>query len=196
MQAGEIFLEGLFQKVSEERGVVITHPHSLYGGDMYNPVVQTMVRSYCRNGFSTLRFNFRGVGRSKGQFDDGIGERKDVLAALGFLLDSGITSLHLAGYSFGSRVMAGINTLPKEVISQLYVAPPVAFMDYSDVSDIAVLQAVVVGSVDDIAPSKEIKNLLPGWNSDAKLVVIEGADHFFSSSLERLEETMDKLLCR
>ncbi len=189
-QTQEILLEGLLQRNSGERGVVITHPHSLYGGNMYNPVVETLCRAYGEKGFTTLRFNFRGVGNSQGRFDDGGGEGEDVLAALGFLLESGITSLNLAGYSFGARVVSGIKDLPKEVVSQIHVAPPVAFMDYSGVTEITGLRTVIVAANDDIAPPDQIRKLLSGWNPEANLVIIEAGDHFFSSSLELLQKEL------
>ncbi|MBW1727755.1 MAG: alpha/beta hydrolase, partial [Deltaproteobacteria bacterium] len=67
-------IEGLFNKRDETRGVVVTHPHPLYGGDMYNMVVETIVHVYNIKGYSTLKFNFRGVGESRGQYDNGVGE--------------------------------------------------------------------------------------------------------------------------
>lgn len=191
-QTEDILLEGLLCRNQSERGVVITHPHSLYGGDMYNPVVEAISRVYAQNGFSTLRFNFRGVGSSQGRFGDGVAEQQDVLAALHFLIESGLSSLHLAGYSFGSRVIAGIKNLPKEVMSQLYVAPPVAFMDYTGISDITRLHTVIVGADDDIAPPEQIKKLLPTWNPDANLIILDGMDHFFSNSLIRLEQALNE----
>ncbi len=190
-QAGEVTLEGLLCRSPGEQGVVITHPHSLYGGNMYNSVVEAISRVYRNRGVSTLRFNFRGVGSSQGQFEDGIGEQQDVLAALQFLIDSGITNLQLAGYSFGSRVIAGIKNLPEEVKSQHHIAPPVAFMDYSEVADIEKLQTVIAGVDDEIAPPAQIKKLLSLWNPETNMIVIEGADHFFTGSLDLLEKELD-----
>jgi alpha/beta superfamily hydrolase len=190
----DLLLEGLLCRNPGERGVVITHPHSLYGGDMHNPVVEAICRVYQRKGFSTLRFNFRGVGGSQGRFGDGIGEQQDVLATISFLTESGLSSLHLAGYSFGSRVIAGIKNLPKEVLTQLYIAPPVAFMDYTGVSDIAHLQTVIVGADDDIAPPEHIRKLLSSWNPDANMIVLNGCDHFFSNSLDLLEQALKEAL--
>ena len=184
-------LEGLLCRNPGERGVVITHPHSLYGGDMHNPVVRTISQVYQKKGFSTLRFNFRGVGGSQGRFGDGVGEQQDILAAIHFLTESGLSSLHLAGYSFGSRVIAGIKDLPQEVLSQLYVAPPVAFMDYTGVSDIPRLQTVIAGEDDDIAPPEQIRKLLPSWHPDVNMIVLKGADHFFSNSLDQLEQVLN-----
>lgn len=93
--SGDYELEGLFAKVSGDKGVVITHPHPLYGGDMYNPVVNTIASAYQKNGFATLRFNFRGVGKSQGNYDDGIGEQKDVNSAILYLSEMGIKKAFL-----------------------------------------------------------------------------------------------------
>lgn len=91
-RSGDFELEGLFESGHTARGVVITHPHPLYGGDMHNPVVETIRRAYRMKGVATLRFNFRGTGESEGQHDNGVGEQDDVLAALSFLMESGIIS--------------------------------------------------------------------------------------------------------
>ena len=78
-------LEGLLESVAGDAGVVVTHPHPQYGGDMHNNVLDAIVKAYRKNGYSTLRFNFRGVGASQGAFDNGIGEREDVRAAIAYL---------------------------------------------------------------------------------------------------------------
>lgn len=192
--ADGLILEGLLRRMPGIKAAVVTHPHSLYGGDMYNPVVETICRCYAVGGFSTLRFNFRGVGASQGVFENGCGEARDVIAALDFLRDSGIREIELLGYSFGARVLAGLDNLPKEVLAEIYVAPPVGFMDFSEVALRKALQNVVVGGQDEIAQPQLIKKLLPTWNPRAQLTVIEGGDHFFSSSMNELAKVlMDRL---
>ena len=81
---GSSEIEGLLQKNSESKGVVITHPHPLYGGNMRNNVVMAISQTYQKLGYSTLRFNFRGVGRSRGSYGDGISEQEDVRAAIAY----------------------------------------------------------------------------------------------------------------
>jgi len=100
-------LEGLYATGSGKRGAVVCHPHSLRGGDMHNPVVETLARALFGAGFSTLRFNFRGVGASDGIFDEGQGERDDLQAAKAFLEARGVREILPAGYSFGAWVIAG-----------------------------------------------------------------------------------------
>ena len=104
IHCNNVRLEGRLNRYPSEKGVVVTHPHPLYGGNMENPVVGQIVQSYFEKGFTTLRFNFRGTGKSSGMFDNGVGELDDVRAALLYLKESGVNDLHLAGYSFGARI--------------------------------------------------------------------------------------------
>ncbi|MBT8350657.1 MAG: alpha/beta hydrolase, partial [Deltaproteobacteria bacterium] len=75
-------LEGLLDKSSTDSGVVITHPHPLYGGDMNNFIVDLIASAYKKKDFTTLRFNFRGTGKSQGSYADGTGEQEDVCSAV------------------------------------------------------------------------------------------------------------------
>jgi alpha/beta superfamily hydrolase len=77
-------LQGLLHRAGK-KGVVVTHPHSLYGGSMHNPVVETITETFQHQGYTTLRFDFRGVGASQGAFNEGIGEKRDVCQALAYL---------------------------------------------------------------------------------------------------------------
>ena len=184
-------IEGLFNKRDENKGVVVTHPHPLYGGDMYNLVVETIVHVYNIKGYSTLKFNFRGVGKSRGQYDNGLGEQKDVLAALSFLADMGMKRIDLAGYSFGAWVNALAVIQGDSVVENMaMVSPPVGFMDFHGISAMKVLRFVITGSRDDIAPADALKKMLPTWNPDARFEIIEGADHFYTGKLGELEDTL------
>ena len=189
-----LVLEGLLRRIPGSKAAVVTHPHSLYGGDMYSPVVETICRCYSAAGYSTLRFNFRGVGGSEGVFENGCGEAADVLGALDYLKDSGIRQIELLGYSFGARVLAGLAELPEEVVAEIYIAPPVGFMDFSEVGFRQALRLVVVGEEDEIAPPQLIRKLLPAWNSSAHMEVIMGGDHFFSSSMQELAKILAERL--
>jgi len=189
-KSGDLLLEGVFADCSSTRGVVVTHPHPLYGGDMYNPVVQTVVDAYSHAGYSCLQFNFRGVGLSAGRFDDGRGEQVDVIAAVAYLADRGIGDICLAGYSFGSWVNAHITPEVVPYSHQAMVSPPIAFIDFEDIEGIPGLKYVVTGGRDDIAPPGMIEPRLPGWHADAVLAVIPEADHFYGGCRDRLRETV------
>jgi hypothetical protein len=180
-------LEGMLERVSGTKGVVITHPHPLYGGDMDNPVVLAMRNAYRRKGFSTLRFNFRGVGGSGGRHDKGIGERRDVLAARAWLAGLGMTDIDLAGYSFGAWVNAGVSDGFQRMV---VVSPPLAFIDFGPPAPIPNLDLIVTGSRDEIAPPAMIDRVRARWNPAAAFEVIPGADHFYTGLLKTLEDTI------
>ena len=188
--ADDLKLDGQINPLSRTCAVVITHPHPLYGGELSNPVVKSIALTYARRGITTLRFNFRGVGKSEGAIDKGNGERRDILAAINLLKASGITEIHLAGYSFGAWVNARTGPLPPEVSTLIMVAPPVAFLDYKDVPAQPLLQAVFTGSNDELAPPGLIRRYLPAWNPGAHLEIIDDADHFFYGRFPQLEEAM------
>ena len=187
-------IEGLLCMQGGERGVVITHPHPLYGGTMYNQVVETLVTTYQDKGFSTLRFNFRGAGDSEGSYDHGKGEKEDVRSALRYLYDNGKRQLDLAGYSFGAWVNAMI-TNPESMLSGvIMISPPVTFLDFSFLSFNPKIEAVVTGGKDDIAAVDRIRSLLCTWNPEARLEVIEGADHFYSGRIDTLKSALSRLI--
>jgi len=183
-------IEGLLDKQSEDNGVVITHPHPLYGGDMNNFIVDLIVCAYQKKGFTTLRFNFRGTANSQGSYDNGTGEQEDVRAALSTLKQMGIKNLDLAGYSFGAWVNALAIIKNNFVENMVMVSPPVGFVDFSPVNSISCLKLVVTGSIDDIAPADQIKTMYPAWNPKAHLKIINGADHFYSGCLAELESVL------
>lgn len=183
----DLLLEGLFEKKSNKRAVVVLHPHPLYGGEMSNPVVESLVTAYGRKGWSTLRFNFRGVGRSQGSYDNGEGERRDVLAAIKYLLAQGLDAIHLAGYSFGSWVQAGISQLPEQVLAQIMVSPPIALLPLPEDLSVPRLRLVVIGEDDEFAPVQLVQEALKVWNSAADLEVISQADHFYFGCFRELE---------
>lgn len=192
--SGDIEIEGLLYSAVGDKGVVITHPHPLYGGNMYNNVVEALVRSYQLAGYTTLRFNFRGVGLSKGEYDNGMGEQEDVRAALQYLAHKGKKILDLSGYSFGSWVNALAISEVDTVNRMVMISPPVAFMDFNSVGSIPQIQLVVAGSRDDIAPPELIKKVLPTWNPRAHLEVIDGADHFYLGYTGKLESVLTAYL--
>ncbi len=183
-------IEGLLDKQSEDNGVVITHPHPLYGGDMNNFIVDLIARAYQKKDFTTLKFNFRGTANSQGSYDNGSGEQEDVRAALSTLKQMGIKNLDLAGYSFGAWVNALAISKSNFVENMVMVSPPVGFVDFSPVNSIPCLKLVVTGSIDDIAPADRIKSMYPAWNPKAHLEIINGADHFYSGCLDELESVL------
>jgi uncharacterized protein len=183
-------LEGLLNLNSGELGAVVLHPHPLYGGDMHNSVVHTITAVFQKKGYTTLRFNFRGAGASEGQYDEGAGETTDIISALSFLRDQGIRRVDLAGYSFGTWVMAKVPVDPTWMGRLIMISPPVAFMDMPSSLHLPNLDLVITGELDDIAPPEMVKKRLPFWNPTAKFEVIRGADHFYGAKTGKLEEIL------
>jgi hypothetical protein len=188
--AGAVALEGLLHKHSGTGGVVITHPHPLYGGNLHNNVVAAICKAYHRLNRTTLRFNFRGVGNSQGSYGDGLGEQADVLAAISYLADLGLREIDLAGYSFGAWVNAHLNCSKSGIERMVMVSPPVAFIDFAAVSAIDCLKLIVTGGRDDIAPPAMIGELYSRWNPEAHFEVISGADHFYGAYEAQLEAVL------
>ena len=190
----DTLLEGLLEQNSNDKAVVITHPHPLYGGNMHNNVVDAIRQAYHDNGYTTLRFNFRGTGRSQGTYDDGQGEQLDVRAAFDLLTDMDMTDIRLAGYSFGAWINAMATCETVLVQHQIMVSPPVGFIEFTGIKSIRGLNLVVTGSRDDIAPAEMIRELMPDWNPAAAFEVIEGADHFYGGYTDVLEKMLEKYL--
>ena len=187
----DIELEGLLNQNSSTRGVVITHPHPLYGGNMYNPVVEAISEKYHENGLTTLRFNFRGCGESQGAHDNGLGEQKDLAAAVNFLDALGLKKIDLAGYSFGAWIIALAVSRGVPADNLILISPPAAFIDFKDIINLSQLRLVITGDLDELAPVALLKKIVPKWNIDARLEIIKNADHFFSGHLNKLQKLLE-----
>ena len=195
-ESGDLKLEGLLDRAEGDAGVVITHPHPQYGGSMQNNVVESLVKSYGKAGYTTLRFNFRGMGRSEGHYDEGVGEQADVRGAVAYLKGLGMASVDLAGYSFGAWVNAQAIGNLNDVARMIMVSPPVNFMDFSFLSYTPKIQLIIAGSRDDIAPPDMIQKMLPQWNKDSAFHIIQGADHFYWGETGEIESIVGDFLER
>jgi len=194
LEVKELKIEALLENFAGEKGVVISHPHPLYGGSMHNNVVKAVAQAYREQGYSTLRFNFRGVGLSEGDYDNGHGEQKDVHAALRYLSELGKTRIDLAGYSFGSWVNAlGVDAFA-EAGRLIMVSPPVDFIDFSFLKYTPRIRLVICGTLDEIAGHKKVEKMLPLWNREATYRVIEGADHFYMGCEDEIKKIIGEFL--
>ena len=194
IQAGEMKIEGRLDNAPREKAAIVTHPHPLSGGDMNNNVVEAMVQAYGEKGYTTLRFNFRGVGQSGGSFDEGIGEQEDVKAVLAYLSELGKSCIDLAGYSFGAWVNALGLKVFEDVKRVIMVSPPVNFIDFSFLDYNAKIQLVIAGSKDDIAPPGMIESMLPEWNPEVQYKIIQGADHFYWGKSDEIKKIIQDFL--
>jgi uncharacterized protein len=192
--SGILKLEGIFNFISADRGVVIAHPHPLYGGDMQNNVVEALCLAYIECGYSSLRFNFRGVGRSEGSYGNGAGEQEDIKAAIDFLRVEGIKEIDLAGYSFGSwAISLGIKEF-QNINRVIMVSPPVDLFDYSSANGTLEIKLVITGSEDNIADWRSVQKALPLFNQDVAFKVISGADHFYRGRSDDIKDIVREYL--
>jgi uncharacterized protein len=182
--AEQLTLEGrLAVPASPRGGIVICHPHPLYGGDMDNPVVVRVQEVCAELDLVTLRFNFRGIGSSTGNHANGIGEQDDAVAALDVLAKtvSG-RPLTLAGYSFGARIAALVAGRDTRLSGLALVAPPLKMYDFGGLEGRPLPTLMVAGTADAYCPTDEFRKLgarFP-WIETAS---VEGADHFFFGKL-------------
>ncbi len=183
--AGPETLEGRFGP-GTQGGVVITHPHPLYGGDLDNNVVWTVARAFQSRKMATLRFNFRGVGDSSGTYGEGRGEIEDLAAALEFLKSRTSGPCYVAGYSFGAYVAAQALLNGLEVQGAVLISLPVAFMPMPFLPRTPRLALIVAGDRDDLCPLTALRLLLAQGPSPVEVAVIPGADHFFLGQEDEL----------
>ena len=191
--SGDLSLEGLLSRGEGDRGAVISHPHPLYGGEMRNQVVGIIQGVFAGKGWTTLRFNFRGVGRSQGEYDEGVGEQEDVRAAVRYLKELGIKEIFLAGYSFGAWVNARAALELPEVAGSILVAPPQEMMDFSFLKDDDKTRLVIAGEKDAYGPVDEIMKIVKMMNPSPPVIIIPGADHFFSGSAAALVQALESM---
>jgi hypothetical protein len=193
-EADGLNLEGFLKELPGKMGVVITHPHPLYGGTMHNNVVKTVAAAYQDKGYTTLRFNFRGVEKSEGAYDNGVAELEDVKGALKYVFDLGKKDIDLAGYSFGAWVIALGLKMYENVKRVVMVSPPVDVIDFSFLQHNPKVQLVITGTRDDIGGYRNIQKMLPKWNEKAVFKVIDGADHFYGGKEDELKEIIGEFL--
>jgi hypothetical protein len=188
----EVTLEGRFQAGERAGGVVIAHPHPLYGGEMNNNVVWTAARAFQVKGWATLRFNFRGVGRSTGEYGEGLAEAADVGQALAWLTESTSAPHVLVGYSFGAAVTARALLAGAAPDAAILISPPIAFMDLTFLPRAPRVRLIVAGDRDAFCPLHQLQEVLANWQHEAHpvLKIVPRTDHFYGGSEARLMEIL------
>ncbi len=170
--------EGLWCQVSGDAGVVICHPHPLMGGSMHNNVVETIRDVFSSCGYSTLRFNFRGVGESTGDYDEGRGEMQDIVSACEFMKSRGIKKITLAGYSFGAWVCCGlIKSKPSIVASVILISPPQKYFEFVWSGLENAVELMICGDGDSFCDADDLRSRAEYIH--AKLTVLPTTDHFY-----------------
>jgi len=168
------------------RGIaLVAHPHPLQGGTLDNKVVQTLAKTFAALGYAAARFNFRGVGQSDGQFDDGIGETDDALAALAAAkLEFGELPVVLAGFSFGSYVQTRVaHAIAAERL--VLIGPAVKRFPIEAVPPDTI---VIHGEEDDVVALADVL----AWARPQQLpiIVFPGCGHFFHGRLPQLQRVI------
>jgi uncharacterized protein len=176
------------EKARPPSAALVCHPHPLFGGTLHNKVVYQTAKSLDALGLPVLRFNFRGAGMSEGQHDRGDGEREDVRAALDFLAGEfpGVPLL-LAGFSFGCWVGLRVGCGDQRVTDLIGLGMPVNNTDFSFLQSCAKPKLFVHGSEDEHGAIEEVKKLVQSLPGENRLVIVPGADHFFTGKLDQLD---------
>ncbi len=184
-----VTIEGKAALGDKGRSAVLCHPHSLYGGNMDNNVVMASRDVLLEIGIGTLRFNFRGVGRSTGVYGDGIHEALDVAAAHHYLKDQGQNTIHAVAYSFGSWVLLQAVAKGLTVASSVLIAPPVTSMDFNELQPPSGPCLIVVGDQDPYANPADLKRWLDlQSNPSPSTVILEETDHFYHGGTKALQQ--------
>ena len=176
---------------------IVLHPHPQYGGTMNNRVVYNLHYAFHNMGFTVMRFNFRGVGRSQGEFDQGIGELSDAASALDYLQAMNPNSKHcwVAGFSFGAWIGMQLLMRRPEITGFISVAPQANVYDFSFPAPCPSSGLIVNGTADRVAPPKDTQNLVAKLGEQKGITVtheeIQGADHFFRDDEAHMKPMID-----
>ncbi len=197
-------IEGRYQHAKTPNAPIalVLHPHPQYGGTMNNKVVYALYQTFVAKGFSVLRFNFRGVGRSQGQFDNGQGELSDAASSLDWLQtqNPNAPACWIAGFSFGAWIAMQLMMRRPEIGGFISVAPPASIYDFSFLAPCPASGLIVHGDKDELVPLAAVNKLAQKLSSQKNIKidyrVIEGADHFFASHGDNLNQIVESYLMR
>lgn len=195
-------LEGRYHHSTEPNApiVLVLHPHPLQGGTMNNKVVYTIHHTFVRQGFSAMRLNFRGVGRSQGKFDNGIGELADAASALDWVQthNPNASACWVAGFSFGAWIGMQLLMRRPEIDGFISIAPPANSYDFTFLAPCPSSGLIVHGTQDKMVPEPSVAKLATKLSSQKNIKVsyrkIESADHFFGNQLEDLSQIVGNYL--
>lgn len=180
--------------------VLVLHPHPEHGGTMDNKVTYALYRSFTDRGFSAVRFNFRGVGKSEGVFDNGEGELTDAATVLDWVQEQNFdaSTYWVAGFSFGAWIGMQLLMRRPELQGFVCVSPPANLYDFSFLAPCPVSGLIIQGNRDEIVPKESVDlmverlNLQKGIKIDYR--VINNADHFFTGWIGDLMENINGYL--
>ena len=179
---------------------LMLHPHPLHGGTMNNRVVFVLFQAFQRRGYSVLRFNFRGVGRSQGRFDSGPGELSDAASALDWMqsVNPNASGCWIGGYSFGSWIGMQLLMRRPEIDGFIAIAPPAGSLDFSFLAPCPASGLILHGERDDVVPPEAAEKLAKKLAHQKNIVIeyrqIPGADHVFAAQMPQLAKAIDDYL--
>ena len=184
--------------------VILLHPHPKYGGNMNNKVIYNCFKNFTSLGFSVLRFNYRGVGKSEGEYsgDEGVGEMTDAACALDWLLlnNTESTRVWVVGFSFGAFIALNLLMRRPEIQNFIAISPPADKYDFSFLAPCPVSGLIIQGDSDEIVNETDVAlfaNKLDSQNSiNIKYSKIKSADHFFTNQLDILNNTVKKYVSK
>lgn len=190
-------LEAILERPAEGAPVgaaVICHPHPQYGGTMHNKVVHTLARAFLHAGFAVLRFNFRDTGKSEGEYDAGVGEVDDVLAAAAWMRQQAYSGpFWLAGFSFGAA-MAVKAAIAMPLDGLVSVAPAISRFADGLEQQPSCPWLVVQGDEDELVDIEETVAWVDSLQAGPELLVVPGGEHFFHGRLVELREAVNEFI--
>jgi alpha/beta superfamily hydrolase len=191
-------LEALLNTGAEHatHAALVCHPHPLYGGTLHNKVVFHAMKALNNFGYPVLRFNFRGAGLSQGEHDHGKGEVEDVRVALDWVDREFHLPLIFAGFSFGAAVGLRVACADARVRAVIGLGLPVDAIDdrvydFGFLRDCTKPKLFVSGDRDQFAPRAKLERVVEALPEPKKLVIVQGADHFFEGRLRELREAIE-----
>ncbi len=188
-------LEGRYAPPKTDNAPIalILHPHPKAGGHMNNPVAVQMYHLFMKRGFATLRFNFRGVGKSQGEFDSGIGELADAASALDWLQTTNPTASQcwVAGYQFGAWIGMQLLMRRPETDGFISVSPPTNIQDFSFLAPCPASGLILHGGADNVTTPVEVERVVAKLRTQKGISIayelVEGANHYWSQHLPAVE---------
>ena len=197
-------LEGRYHPRPERDAPIalILHPHPKYGGTMNNPVTHALHYAFRDLGFTAMRFNFRGVGRSQGEFDQGIGELSDAASALDYLQaqNQSAKACWVAGFSFGAWIGMQLLMRRPEINGFISVAPPANMYDFSFLAPCPSSGLIINGEDDRIVPTEEVEKLSAKLKAQRGITIthttVPKANHFFEKRMEAMADTIKEYVKR
>ncbi len=205
----EIFLKGSAGRIhghyaefseNNDKIALILHPHPQYGGSMNNKITFNIYKVLFSKGFNVLRINFRGVGKSEGEFDKGVGELKDAANALDWLQSKNATAnnILISGFSFGSWIASQLIMRRPEVTDFIIISPPANKYDFNFFFQCPIKGFILQGDRDSVVEEESVSNLVNLINNikgeNITYQVVEGGDHFFRKKIDVLNAYVEEYL--